>query len=1115
MTMAKKSESEGMLEAERRILEWQRSGGGGRLNLRGLNLTTLPDSLWECTELKKLDLGSNKFTELDKRIEHLCRLEALDVSFNKITSLPDLGKLPQLTRIHASVNYVAHLPSGLEGHSKINGLYIWGNRFKMLPDWISELPALKELLVGGNPLSVLPDSLWQMKNLEILHINELNLASLPEGIRSLKALKVLYVSQNPIESLPEWIGDLADLWAFWASGCKLSSIPSALARCRRLESLDISENPLGLLPLELASIPGLRAINLTLDHLPSDWQAAWKAGGWQSLREHMLKLAGAHDSTKAAPSTATLPTFARTGKLILVGYQENGKTCLQRALRGEPFDSSHKSTHGMNRVQLSVRTDGSLVPATDRKRHIGPMPDVIDFQVWDMGGQDHYQHTHQMFFTPGAIYLAVVKPRAGGSFGKLREWLSLIQKRTKDRARVLVISTFHTKVGMDESISLSTLQAEFPKIVEGICLVDSEDGTGIDDLRKKLATMTAGDQNFNHQWLPGWAETFDALSRVPQPYLSWKETAAICGKHGVTDEKEQRVLASTGHLIGSLLWRNDTPAGEDVVVLNPDWLNGAVARLLDDDQTKRRHGLIEIDDLTRVWTGVDREGKPGYPKTVHRLLITLMEANELAYRPKEKGGKNDQGNLLLVTQMVQPNPPPNLEERWAELKPRRGTEEMRVFTFRKLNGTGNGQVQDLIYLLIFRLRALSLGKHDHEKAIHWQRGLIVQHEYGSVGRIELHDDEIRVRVCSHLCERLLSIIDHEIGEKRDDEMWPGLEKTESLVCGDTCPDKTPGRGRFDFMEWCESRKEGNSKIRCRITECRKWLPLGDIIHAAPPSPEMQQVIDKIDKLQNAIFTRDTATLEKLDEIIDQGRAADTKLDSLIKDGTLTHELINARIDEVILGLSDHAAAGPRLFSVRLKDRRFWEVKGWTKVTYIVTLWCEKSRMPVTYLGGGRGRTGQEEIDIPREWVAKSIPWLKTSVKFSLAFAVLGPLGAGAANAVAGVAGMEAIATAAQSGAGLLGQFTKDWEAHLELLDSFDEGKVMHPDEDRDLAAHPFTGLRPFELREFGVPFDKEDPFIPFIREKYREKDAEFAGLKKVLQPGLGWTWVHPNFAQLT
>ena len=134
------------------------------------------------------------------------------------------------------------------------------------------------------------------------------------------------------------------------------------------------------------------------------------------------------------------------GKVVLVGSQENGKTCLQRALRGEPFIAGLQEHRRHEPGTTAPATERGFVSLPERAPTPGPREDVIDLTLWDMGGQESYQHTHQMFFTPSAVYLVVTLPRQGGSVQELDKWIELVKRRTGGEATVIVVSTWCTEV---------------------------------------------------------------------------------------------------------------------------------------------------------------------------------------------------------------------------------------------------------------------------------------------------------------------------------------------------------------------------------------------------------------------------------------------------------------------------------------------------------------------------------------------------------------------------------------------------------------------------------------------------------------------------------------------
>jgi internalin A len=85
-------------------------------------------------------------------------------------------------------------------------------------------------------------------------------------------------------------------------------------------------------------------------------------------------------------------------KLILLGNGRVGKTQLCRRFRGQPFDESVGSTHGVQiwREELKIRTGGQ--------------EQILHVNWWDFGGQDIYHGTHALFLRSRAVFLILWTP---------------------------------------------------------------------------------------------------------------------------------------------------------------------------------------------------------------------------------------------------------------------------------------------------------------------------------------------------------------------------------------------------------------------------------------------------------------------------------------------------------------------------------------------------------------------------------------------------------------------------------------------------------------------------------------------------------------------------------
>ncbi|TMC24743.1 MAG: leucine-rich repeat domain-containing protein, partial [Chloroflexi bacterium] len=75
------------------------------LSVRYCGLTSLPESLGQLTNLRRLDLTGNQLTSLPEWLGNLVQLRRLYLDENQLTSLPEsLGNLLHLEEVHVDKN---------------------------------------------------------------------------------------------------------------------------------------------------------------------------------------------------------------------------------------------------------------------------------------------------------------------------------------------------------------------------------------------------------------------------------------------------------------------------------------------------------------------------------------------------------------------------------------------------------------------------------------------------------------------------------------------------------------------------------------------------------------------------------------------------------------------------------------------------------------------------------------------------------------------------------------------------------------------------------------------------------------------------------------------------
>jgi hypothetical protein len=171
------------------------------LDLSGLDLPQLPESLGSLTGLTELYLDDNKLTSLPENLGRFSRLTRLSASGNLLTTLPEsIGKLAGLTYLNLNGNRLTALPDAIGGLRKLTFLGLVGNQLSALPESIGNLTALTKLYAPGNRLAELPDSISRLTRLEELWLSDNRLTRLPADIDSMPALTSLSIDRNPVSA---------------------------------------------------------------------------------------------------------------------------------------------------------------------------------------------------------------------------------------------------------------------------------------------------------------------------------------------------------------------------------------------------------------------------------------------------------------------------------------------------------------------------------------------------------------------------------------------------------------------------------------------------------------------------------------------------------------------------------------------------------------------------------------------------------------------------------------------------------------------------------------------------------------------------------------------------
>jgi len=988
-----------------------------------------------------------QLTELPESLGRLTQLQSLDLSNNKLTTLPEsLGRLTQLKSLHLFVN-----------------------RLKSLPEWVGQLTQLQTLNLADNQLTALPESLNRLTQLRSLNLFCNQLRELPESLLDMKELIELSFSDNHISSLPSWIGELRRLREIYAADNEFESLPDEIGNLRELRCLALGGERLAKgwqrkppmagkvvdLPLGIVQLNHLEYLCLDNNPLNPELAAAYEEG-LDAVKRYLR-------------AKAEEQVVLNEAKLILVGEGEVGKSCLLSALRGDPWEDGRPSTHGIE-IKPVLVTDS----ATETE---------IRLNGWDFGGQRVYRPTHQLFFSAPAVYLVVWKPREGPQQGFVKEWIRLVKHREPD-AKIIVVATHGGPKERQPDIDRQEIWDLFGKeTVIDFFLVESRPDKktkkreGIAYLKKAIASVAASLPEMGRSVPKRWEDARKALKGTDAPYLPMDQVLKLCEEHKM-DEGEARLFVSISHRLGHLIHYEHDPTLRDIVVLKPDWLSTAISFVLDDQRTREvGHGLVSIDRLGRLWNDPKRAPENRYPAKLHHIFVRLMERFDISYRVAELGKAELDGTSLIAQLVPDIRPESDLNRVWPPVASTGDCQQVQICrivdTTKKQSATAEG----LFYQLIVRLHKYSLGRVDYKESVHWQRGMVLQDDYGARAFLEHIADDIRITVRSPYPERFLAALTYEV-KWLVESFWTGMRCEVTVPCLVPQQNGEPCIGLFEVAKLMENKKRNRPEQPCPI--CNEWQNIEHLLHNAPaarPNP-LEELMANLTTVKGEV-----ALVRQI--LIEQKREQKLGFEGLNQKS----QSILSKVDDAFTGLmrtiTDEAKEGPRLFSFEPAETGFFDRPKWVSAKFRVTLWCEHSRLPLPALNGDADKRGVYELILPRDWFVKAAPFLKV-LTGTLSLVV--PVTSSATKFVLDDAAFKGIEKQLDLGQKSLESVLKGGEKSGAWLARSDA-----PDLER------------------GEAIEAQGAVLRQLQTWLKEKDPGFGGLVRVMNKRQEFLWVHSQF----
>lgn len=626
--------------------------GATKLDLSGLGLTELPESLGQLTKLEFLNLNNNQLTALPESIGQLTQLDGLYLYNNQLTALPEsIGQLTKIEFLNLYNNQLTALPESIGQLTRLQELILSHNQFTALPEWLGQLTQLQVLNLDANPLTALQESLVQLKQLRALSFANSQLTALPESLGQLTQLQGLSLDNNQLTVLPQWLGQLTQLQSLNLSDNQLMVLPESLRQLTLLQWLNVNNNRFMAFPESLLQLTQLQDLFLSNNQLTALSESIGQLTQLQLLYLDNNQLTALPEALRqlksleqlylhgndglAIPAEVLGPTWQdffennakpakpneildyyfrvligkrplNEAKLILVGRGGVGKTSLVNRLVHNSFDKSEKKTEGIQITAWPLRLH---------------QKEEVRLNIWDFGGQEIMHATHQFFLTQRSLYLLVLNGREGGEDVDAEYWLKLIESFGGNSSVIVVLNKIKEH---PFDLNRRALQQKYPAI-RAFVSTDCKDRTGLTELRKMIEQETDRLEHLRDAFPASWFSIKDKLGGMKKNYLSFEEYGKVCAKNGEKDAAAQEKLAFYLHSLGIALNYKDDPRLQDTHVLNPHWVTNGIYKILNAEKLAHQKGLLHLKEVAKILDGKK------YPSRMHRFLFDLMKKFELCF----------------------------------------------------------------------------------------------------------------------------------------------------------------------------------------------------------------------------------------------------------------------------------------------------------------------------------------------------------------------------------------------------------------------------------------------------------------------------------------------------
>lgn len=356
------------------------------IKLANNKLTRLPSYFGKFPSLRSINISSNNFQVFPVFLCDLKTLVNLDISFNNISDIPNIGRLRSLERLWMTNNMMSG-PLG-ETFKDLENLREIDARFNGINniDNISLLPRLEQLFIGHNAISRFRGSFPSLRSLFLDHC-PMTQFDIDAPMPTLTTLNI--ASAKLVQFRDSLFDNAPNLTKLVLDKNHFVSMPSNIGKLRRLEHFSMIKNPLAVLPATVGCLTELKYLNLrecNLNRLPREiWHCVKletlnvSSNLLESFPKHGCpapqppgELTGTLGSTPAAtpgttPGISGTPNFEELGTVEEVGERRPSQTSGAASSGGSPASGYRKPSVASSSGQGARKISAPRTAADGRK----------------------------------------------------------------------------------------------------------------------------------------------------------------------------------------------------------------------------------------------------------------------------------------------------------------------------------------------------------------------------------------------------------------------------------------------------------------------------------------------------------------------------------------------------------------------------------------------------------------------------------------------------------------------------------------------------------------------------------------------------------------------------